>query len=82
MVLIASFKSSSIQHGVHFVNGPIYFKIDDKAGYALGRGHFVIDRSIPERAVMTCSVSSGTKRHSKESASSKYSNLCFKPAFQ
>ena len=29
---------SSVQHDVHLVNdGPIYFKIDDKAGYALGR---------------------------------------------
>ena len=37
MVSIASFKSSSTQHDVHFVNyGPIYFKIDDKAGLLQG----------------------------------------------
>ena len=46
MVLISSFKSSSVQHDVNLVNyGPIYFKINDKATYALGRGYLVIDRS-------------------------------------
>ena len=34
--LVTSFKSSSTQHDVHFVNyGPIYFEIDDKAGHVL-----------------------------------------------
>ena len=57
MVSIASFKSSSIKPDVHFVNyGPIYFKIDDKAGYDLGRGYLVIDRSLQRRTVTSCSV--------------------------
>ena len=43
MVSVSSFKSSSIQHDVHFVDyGPSYFKIDDKVGRALGRGYLVI----------------------------------------
>ena len=34
MVPVSSFKSSSIQHDVHFVNYcPIWSQIDDKAGY-------------------------------------------------
>ena len=50
MVLVASFKSSSIQNDVHFINyGPIYSKIDDKAEYALGRDYLVIDRLLPRR---------------------------------
>ena len=37
MVSIASFKSSSIQNDDTFINyGPLYFKIEDKAGYVLG----------------------------------------------
>ena len=33
-----SFKYGHFWHDVDYVNhGPIYFKIDDKAGYALGR---------------------------------------------
>ena len=57
MVSVSSFKSSSTQHDVHFVNyGPIYFKIDDKAAYALGRGYLVIDGSLPQQAVMSCSA--------------------------
>ena len=65
MVSVTSFKSSSIQHDVHFVHyGPIYFKIDDKAGYALGWDYLV---------AVQCSVHAyNTKRHSKESASCKY----------
>ena len=48
MVSIIHFKSSSIQHDVHFVNyGPIYFKIDYKAGYVFGRGYLVIHRLLP-----------------------------------
>ena len=40
MVSVSSFKSSSVQHDVHFVNyGPSYFEIDDKAGDALVRGY-------------------------------------------
>ena len=40
MVSVASFKSSSTQRDVHLVNyDPIYFKIDNKAEYALGRGY-------------------------------------------
>ena len=64
MVSVASFKSSSIQHDVHFVNyGPIYFKIDNKAGYALGRGYLVINRLLPKQPVMSCSYSiHGCKR--------------------
>ena len=50
MVSIASLKSSSIQHDVHLVNyGPILSQIDHKAGYALGRGYLVFDRSLPRR---------------------------------
>ena len=45
MVSVSSFKSSSTQHDVRFVNyGPVYFKIDDKAEYALGRGYLVTGR--------------------------------------
>ena len=43
MVSVSGFKSSSIQHDVHFVNyDPIYFKIDNKAGYAIGRGYMLM----------------------------------------
>ena len=57
MVSISCFKSSSIQHHVHFVKyGPIYFKIDDKERYALGRGYLVIDRSLLRRAVTSFSA--------------------------
>ncbi len=39
LVSVASLKSSSIGHDVHFINyDPIKSKIDNKAGYALGRG--------------------------------------------
>ena len=56
MLSITSFKLSLIQHDVHFVNeGPIYFKIDNKAAYALGED-LVIDRLLPRRAVMSCSA--------------------------
>ena len=56
MVSVASSKSSSTQHDVYFVNyGPIYFKIDDKTGYALGQASLVIHRLLPQRAVMSCS---------------------------
>ena len=45
---MSSLKSSSMQHDVHLVNyGPISSQIDHKAGYALGRGYLVIDRSLP-----------------------------------
>ena len=44
----SSFKSSSTQHDVHLINyGPIYFKIDNKAGYDLGQGYLGIDRWLP-----------------------------------
>ena len=44
MVSISSFKSSSIQHDVHFVNCVVMqSKIDDKITIALGRGYRVID---------------------------------------
>ena len=50
MVSIVCFKSSSVQHDVNDVNdGPIYFKIDDKAGYAFRQDYLVIDRSLPQR---------------------------------
>ena len=53
MVSISIFKSSSTQHDVHLVNyGPIYLKIDHKAGYALGRGYLLIDRSLPQGSVV------------------------------
>ena len=43
MVSVSRFKSSSIQHDVHFVNyGPIYLKIDNKAVNTLERGYLVI----------------------------------------
>lgn len=43
MVSVASFKSTSTQHNVHFINdGPYLSKMDDKAGYALGHGYLVI----------------------------------------
>ena len=45
MVSIASLKPFS-QHDVHFVNyGAIYFKIDDKAGDALGFGYMLMFQS-------------------------------------
>ena len=76
MVLISNFKSSSIKHDAHFVNyGPIYCKIDNKAGYALGQRYLVTDMLLPQQAVLLvqCSVHGcRTKRHSKELASSKY----------
>ena len=66
MVSVSSFKSSSTQHDVHFVNyGPIYFKIDHKAGYALGRGYLVIDRSLPQQTITSCSVFVCINRHCK-----------------
>ena len=47
MVSLASFECSFTQRDVHFVNhGPIYSKIDDKAGYALGWGYCVLDKSF------------------------------------
>lgn len=47
MVPLAIFKSSSIQHDVHLVNdGPIYSKIDDKAGSALGFHFLAIDNLL------------------------------------
>ena len=39
---------------------------------AVGRGYIVIDGSLPQQPVMSCSAFSCAKRHSKESASSKY----------
>lgn len=40
MVSIASFRSSSVQHDVDFVNyAPIQTKTDDNARYGLGRGY-------------------------------------------
>ena len=57
MVSVSSFKSSSIQHDVHFVNyGPVYFKIDDKAGYASGQGCLVIDRLQVAGTIMTNAI--------------------------
>ena len=45
---INSFKSSSIQYDVHFVNyAPTLSKIDNKASSALGRGYLLIDKSLP-----------------------------------
>lgn len=39
MFLISSFKSTSMQHDVYFVNcAPIYDKVDDNVANALGRG--------------------------------------------
>ena len=57
MVLISSFKVlSSIKHDIYFVNyGPVYFEINDKVGYALGRDYLVIDRLLPWRAVVSWS---------------------------
>ena len=50
VVSIASFKSSSIQLDVHFVNYvPISFKLDNKAGYDLGRGYLVIEKLLPQQ---------------------------------
>lgn len=44
---VSSFKSYSIEHGVHFVSyGPIYSKTDDKVGNDLERGFLVIDMSL------------------------------------
>ena len=57
MASVTSLKTSSIQHDVHFVNsGPIYFKIDNKAGCALGRGYLVFNRLLPQRASLSCSA--------------------------
>ena len=71
MVSVDSFNSSSTQHDVHLVNYDlISLKIEDKAEYALGRGYLVIDRLLPQQAVISfvqpfgsCSI----KRHSRES---------------
>lgn len=38
MVSIDGFRSSCIQHDVHFVNDALMEKTGDKVGYALGRG--------------------------------------------
>ncbi len=47
-----TFKSSSIQYDVHLVNyGPVLSKIDDKAGYTLGHGYLIIDKSPPWQPV-------------------------------
>ena len=76
MVSVVSFKSFSIQHDVHFVNhGPIYFKIDDKAAYTLGRGYLVID--------MSCSAIEFMDVELKDTPRSQLpvSTLCFKPDF-
>lgn len=48
MVSVTSFKSSSIQRNVHFVNYfPIWNEIDDKEGYALRHGYPVFDKLLP-----------------------------------
>ena len=65
-----------MQHDDHFVNyGPIYSKTDDKAGYAMGRGYLVIDKSLPRwqrwlrnHDVDSQSIAYSDKRPSKESA--------------
>ena len=55
MVLISRLKSSSTQHDDHFVNYDlIYFKIDNKAGDALGWDYQVIYRSLQWLAFMSC----------------------------
>lgn len=37
----------SQRHNVYFESfGPIYSKLDDTAGYALGRGYHVVDKSL------------------------------------
>ena len=42
IVSIAWLNASSKQPHTHFVNqGPVYSKVDDKVGFALGRGYFV-----------------------------------------
>ena len=47
MVSNSGFRSSSTQHDVHLVNyRPIYFKIHNKATYALRQGYLVIDRLL------------------------------------
>ena len=57
MVSFTSFKSSSIEHDVHFVNyGSMYLKIDNKSAYALGWGYLVTDMLLPLQAVMSCSA--------------------------
>ena len=83
MVSVASFKSSSTQHDADFINyGPIYFKIEDKAGYALGRGYLVIDRSLPQQAVMSSSAVWFMDVVLKDTPRSvSVSTLGFKPVF-
>lgn len=54
MVSAANSKRPLIQHDAHFVNYvPIYSKIDNKAGHALGRGYLVINKSLPRRISVT-----------------------------
>ena len=73
MVSVASVKSSSIQHDVHLVNyGPIYSKIDNKAGYALGRGYLVIDRTTVSSHVLFSRLFARNTKKLQGSASSKY----------
>ena len=52
MVSIASLKSSSAQHSVHFVNYDAFSSIiDTKAGCALWLGYHVIDKSLPQHVL-------------------------------
>ena len=84
MVSVSSVKSSLTQHDVHLVNyAHIYIKIADKAEYALGRGYLVIDRSLPQRAVMSCSAIWFMDVELKDTPRSRLpvGTFCFKPAF-
>lgn len=71
MVSIVSFKCSSIENDVNFVNyGPISSQIDRKAAYALGCGHLVIDMSLPGNLLIRL-----------EDGGLKSRVNCLKPAF-
>ena len=58
------------------IYGPIWSKIEQKAGYAVGRAYLVIDGSLPRSVIVSHSAFGSwirsMKRCAKESASSKY----------
>ena len=73
MILIASVRSSSIQHDVHLLNyGLIYSKIDNKTGSALGWGYHATDKH--NHSVSSGSQSDPISILANSTLSSKYSH--------
>ena len=82
MVSVASFKSSSIQHDVNFVNyGHIYFKIDNKAVYALGQAREVSSAANSYVLIRGLIHTYSTKRCCPRNQL-PVNSLCFKHVFQ